>query len=930
MENYQPALRGILVGLTLITHVGYAQRGYDKPFIQSEINRYKALSARGAGGAVPSQPVDVKYYRLDVAITASPAYLRGSVLMNAVSRQPGLSTVDIDLMSSMHVDSIKAGNTQCAFVQNPSDVSITLDRPYAQGELISVVIYYQGIPGSSGFGSFEFSAHGFEPWIWSLSEPYGAKDWWPCIDHPSDKADSMDMYARCDTAFKVGSNGRLLSVINNGDGTHTWHWHEGHPISTYLVSVAITNYASFSNWFTYGPADSMEVLNYVLPEHLTSALSQLPRVVDELRIYSDLFGLYPFFDEKYGHSEFGWGGGMEHQTMTSLGGFSDYLTAHELSHQWFGDMITCRTWPNIWLNEGFATFCEHLYERAEYGEASYWSGITSNMADAKSSTASVYVADSGSVGSLFNWSRVYAKGSVVLHMLRHVLGDSDFFHSMYNYAHDPRFRFGTATTEDFQSVCEATSGKSLGYFFSEWIYGERYPQYVSRWIVDSTGDGGFRVTIGISQSTLTANPAYFTMPVDFKISAPGHDTVVTLFNNAGSQIFTLTLSFKPTSVRLDPAGWILKSVDTTTAFSAFPSPLNLGSVYLFTSKTDSILIQNGGPGDLIISSVVSDNGMVTVSPDTATIAPSSGRRFTVTFRADSAVPLGSHIYFYHNAAGSPGVVSVTGAGAHRLYSAAGGWNLISLPVDVSDPRASSVFPGAQFPLFHYDTTGAYGGDSPSDSLKIDRGYWVKFKTAQQVAIDGPPRHLDTVAIRAGWNLIGTISDVVAIRNIPIEPPGSATSRYFAYRHTYVIADSLIPGRGYWLKSRGPATLILSGGGSGESLPKFTLDDEPPPPPPGETLAGEPQGCPSEYALEQNYPNPCNPSTVIRYQLPVEAHVTLKIFNILGEEVASLVDERQEGGYKSVLFDGDKFPSGVYLYKIRAGSYSATKKLLLVR
>ena len=481
---------------------------FEKALVQSEMNRYKSNLRRSTAGTAATTTIDVKYYRLDLTMTTTPQYLKGSVLMNAVSNQNNLGTIAIDLMNQLHVDSVKVGGTTVSAVQSPSYFTVTLDRLYNQGELISVQVFYQGVPGSSGFGSFEFSSHSSVPWVWSLSEPYGAKDWWPCNDDPADKADSVDMFVTCDSSYKVGSNGKLISVNNNGDGTHTVHWHESYPISTYLVSVAITNYAEFSNWFKYTPTDSMQILNYVLPEHLASAQSQLPKVVDELNIYSNLFGLYPFITEKYGHSEFGWGGGMEHETMTSLGGFDDWLTAHELAHQWFGDMITTRTWPNIWLNEGFATYCEHLYEGAEYGNASYWSGINSDMSDAKNATQSVYVVDTSNVGLLFDWNSVYAKGSVVLHMLRHVLGDSTFFHAMYNYAHDPRYRFGNATTADFQGVCETTSGKSLSYFFNEWVYGQSYPQYSTGWTVDSTGSG-FLVTVAVNQSTQTSTSFIF-------------------------------------------------------------------------------------------------------------------------------------------------------------------------------------------------------------------------------------------------------------------------------------------------------------------------------------------------------------------------------------------------------------------------------------
>ena len=158
---------------------------------------------------------------------------------------------------------------------------------------MSFEVNYRGVPGSSGFGSFTFSSHAGKPWVYTLSQPYGAKDWWPCKDHPLDKADSVDIWVTVDSTLKVGSNGKLVAVISNGDGTKTYQWAERYPISTYLVSMAVSDYAEFTNWFKYSPADSMPVLNYVLPEHLSNALANLPRTVDMLHVYSNLSAFIP-------------------------------------------------------------------------------------------------------------------------------------------------------------------------------------------------------------------------------------------------------------------------------------------------------------------------------------------------------------------------------------------------------------------------------------------------------------------------------------------------------------------------------------------------------------------------------------------------------------------------------------------------------------
>ncbi len=776
----------------------------EKEFFSREIERYKAYFNRSPKSVTADDNIDVTYYRLTLKITTSPNYLKGDVLMNAKSVIDGLSTITLDLMNAMTVDSILMGGSKVQFTQYPSTVEINLDRQYNQGELVTVDVYYEGIPGSSGFGSFEFSTHSSVPWVWSLSEPYGAKDWWPCKDHPHDKADSTDQIITVDSSFRVGSNGRLVSSVYNGDGTITYHWQERYPISTYLISVAITNYAQFTNWFHYSPTDSMPVLNYVLPEHLSSATSQLPLTVGMLTIYSNLFGLYPFVNEKYGHSEFGWGGGMEHQTMTSVGGFDEGLVAHELAHQWYGDMITCDSWPDIWLNEGFATYCECLYREQKYGKPAFWSDINGDIYGAKSASGSVYVLDSGSVGTLFDWNRVYAKGAWVLHMLRHVIGDSAFFHSMYAYAHDSRFRFGTATTSGFQSVCESVSGEDLHYFFDEWVYGQRYPHYSYGWTF-LPGSGGYQITIGMSQTTGTPTPAYFTMPVDFKIIGNAWDTTVTAFNNAQSQSFSFSLSHQPMSVVIDPQGWILNDHDSLKSFVETPNALNFDSLYIYSSSTDTVRISNGGATNLVISNVAVDDSSYSVSPDSGTISPGGSQLFFITFHPTKVGVHAGLITFYHNAPTSPDHIAVTGVGVSRSYPLSTAWNLVSLPVNVLDPHVSAIFPGASPNAYMYPDTNGY---VVTDTMMPGWGYWVRYPTADVVTINGNPRLLDTVNLETGWNLIGSLSSPVVIDSVISIPPGNIASRFFGYYSTYVTISTLDPIFGYWVKAFANGKIVL--------------------------------------------------------------------------------------------------------------------------
>ncbi len=422
----------------------------EKYFIESEMDRFSSHLGPQGSKSIASGWFDVSYYGLNLTIAINPQYLKGFITIKGVCREQGSALLRFDFMNSMHVDSVKVNGVLSPFTQNPTSIDIKLDFIFPSGLWLTVDIYYRGLPESTGFGSFMFGSHGDVPWIWSLSEPYGARDWFPCKDHPSDKADSADINVTCDSSFKVGSNGKLVAVINNGDGTRTHCWQERYPIASYLISVAITNYEQFSNWFYYSVADSMEILNYVIPEKLSLALTELPKTVDMMKIFSNLFGEYPFIKEKYGHADFGKGGAMEHQTMTSTTTYDESTIAHELAHQWFGNMITCRTWSDIWLNEGFAQYATALYLQNKYGSNAYWIYMRNEIGNALLAKGSIYIRDTTEVKNLFNRNLTYAKGAVVLHRLRRVMGDNLFFKSLYNYANHPEFKYKTAIIRDFQ------------------------------------------------------------------------------------------------------------------------------------------------------------------------------------------------------------------------------------------------------------------------------------------------------------------------------------------------------------------------------------------------------------------------------------------------------------------------------------------------
>ncbi|MFZ1517898.1 MAG: M1 family aminopeptidase [Ignavibacteriaceae bacterium] len=551
-----------IVSLFIILFSGliFAQTGAEQ-CIHGKVERFNRLQKFADFDYPGDSKYDVKYYKLDLAVNHTAQTISGNVTCKAEMIDQNVTEIYYDLTDPLVVDSILVNGNINTFSRGSNKLNVSLGATLNQGDEFTTVVYYHGTPGSSGFGSFEFNSQGGNPAIWTLSEPYGAKDWWPAKDTPSDKADSADFWITVSTSLIPASNGKLIEIVDNGNGTHTYKWKSTYPIAQYLLSMAITNYAQYTNYYHYSPTDSMPIDHFLYPASLSSNIAQLDKTPGMIEIYADRFGEYPFINEKYGHAQFGWGGGMEHQTITSMGSFGNMLIAHELAHMWFGDKITCKDWHHIWLNEGFATYGECLINEAWYGKPGYDNYVASEMASARSAVGSIWVQDITQVWEIFNGNRSYSKGATVLHMLRGVVGDSVFFNILKNYAASPNVAYGVAVTEDFQAIAENVSGLDLDYFFQQWIYGSNYPKYSVVWSTQNISGNIYDLALKITQNT-NSNPSFFTMPIQIKVNFASGDTLITVFNDAQIQNFNITLNDMPTSISFDPGNWILKTVNS--------------------------------------------------------------------------------------------------------------------------------------------------------------------------------------------------------------------------------------------------------------------------------------------------------------------------------------------------------------------------------
>jgi aminopeptidase N len=504
-----------------------------------------------------NQDIDLYYQRFKWIVDPAEYYIKGEVTFYYTSNINDLSVLHLEMYNDgLEVSSALTRNGPATVQESGAfDLEINLGYSLSLGEQDSISIFYEGVPNITGFGSFVTSTHGQDsvPVMWTLSEPYGARDWRPVKQDLEDKVDKTDVYVTTPDAYKVASNGILKSVKNIGDDVE-YHWSHNYPIPAYLVAFAVTNYATYSDWAYFPNGDSLEQLNYVYPENLQNAQSQTPYCIDFLNFFVDKIGPYPFMDEKYGHAQCGFGGGMEHSTMSFMGLFINSLMAHELAHQWFGDKITCGSWQDIWLNEGFATYFEGLtYEAGlRFGPFETWLNGKRNAVFSKPD-GSVFVDDTTSVSRIFNSRLSYSKGALVLHTLRWVVGDDNFFNAIKNYLEDPNLAYGFAKTGDLQRHLEATSGMDLDYFFQDWIYGEGHPSYSIYWYQDR--DGLVHLTLHQEQSHPSVN--FFELPVPIQLVGANDSIDWVLDNTFNDQTFTINPGFEAVGINFDPEWKIL-------------------------------------------------------------------------------------------------------------------------------------------------------------------------------------------------------------------------------------------------------------------------------------------------------------------------------------------------------------------------------------
>ena len=571
---------------------------------------------------------DLKYIRLEIDVDPAVHYIEGMVCTYFEPVDTAFSTIQFDFRNNMIVDSVVYdGNLLSHSFLNNKTLEIQFGTTLPENILDSLKIYYQGAPLIDGYGAFEIDqtdCSGDNPVMWTLSEPYGSKHWWPCKEALNDKADSTDFIITTPSEYKAGSNGLLINETTINNKT-TYHWKHAYPIPAYLVAFAVSDYYEYSDFVSIpgSAGDSIEVLNYVYPCNASYAQIQTQKLDTIFKFFMQEFGPYPYENEKYGHAQCEFGGGMEHSTMSFMGGFGVSLMAHELAHQWFGNKITCGSWHDIWLNEGFATYLDGLTCEQGIGYTS-WDNWKDDMIDDVTywNYGSTYRYNISTVSSIFHYRLVYQKGALILHMLRWVLGDETFFDAIYDYIMDPDLSYDYAHTIDLQTHLETESGMDLEEFFDDWLYGQGFPNYDIEWAFDQECD---QVHVNITQSHSANQGTFFEMPVPIQFTNSSDTTTIVFNQDAPDKTeFFATLSFVPDNATFDPEQWLCaKSVINEVSFSkrlitwtgAVNSYWDVPGNWdcMLPGPQDMVLIPNGTP-PCVIKFGVKECGHLNIEP----------------------------------------------------------------------------------------------------------------------------------------------------------------------------------------------------------------------------------------------------------------------------------------------------------------------------
>jgi aminopeptidase N len=506
---------------------------------------------------------DVHFYHIKLDATNTSTYIKGSAITEATILKDNFRDFILELSSKLSVSKVTVDGNNSSFAHKDNTIEIPLTTEKNSGDNIRVEVHYSGTVTEAGYSSAyssSFNAH----ISWTLSEAIHARDWWPCKQVLSDKADSTFIYITVPRDLKVASNGLLVNTINKSGNMTEYQWETRYPMNYYLASMAISNYDEYTIYAKPSQlnGESIPIQNFILNKtnYLAQHREAIDKTADLINFFSDKFGIYPFYKEKYGNALAYFGGGMEHQTMTTIKNFNFTLNAHELAHQWFGNHVTCKSWQDIWINEGFASYAEYMALKAFYGEnfSKDWIIYAQEYAMEKPN-GSVFIPfeELTNETRIFNGQLSYKKGAAIIHTLRWIINDdSKFFESLKTFLN--RYGNSVASGQDFIDVVEEITGKDLTNYINEWYYGKGYPYYTINW-----SKNGSTLKITLNQTTSSDNPEFFTTPVEILIKTDNGNRYFTINPASETTETSFQITGNVTDITIDPNNYIIDGKSAT-------------------------------------------------------------------------------------------------------------------------------------------------------------------------------------------------------------------------------------------------------------------------------------------------------------------------------------------------------------------------------
>ncbi len=514
-----------------------------------------------------AQTFDAQHYVIRASFDRKNKKVFGDTTVSLKPLNNNFAAIELDAVD-LNFESVKLepAGTDLKYKTLPGKIVVTLDRAYTPADVVSIRLKYTATPKMGVYfvpaGRTANTIHSDQ--IWTQGEPDEARHWFPSFDFPSDKA-TTEQYITAEKGETVVGNGELVEKVENNNGTDTWHYKMPVPLPVYLVSFIVGKYVKLEETYKNIPLGF-----YIYPGREQTARRAYPDTVDMMRYLEEKTGVaFPY--NKYDQTVVAnfTAGGMENITATTMADSFIFLAdeefgrsqvmdlvSHELAHSWFGNLVTCRNWAELWLNEGFATFMEAAYREHKYGRENYIAKVLDDAVqyiinDAISGRRhSLFNLRANKVSELFDNSSVtYQKGGAVVHTLREQVGDQAFWRGVNIYLN--RHKFASVESTDLRAAMEEASGQDLKWFFDQWVYSGGSPKLTVRTIYDQRTKK-LSIVVIQTQKPDALTPAVFRLPLEVIVKTSGSDKAERIDVTKRTQTFTFNAATRPTEIVVDP------------------------------------------------------------------------------------------------------------------------------------------------------------------------------------------------------------------------------------------------------------------------------------------------------------------------------------------------------------------------------------------